>query len=149
MPRFRSGDLTVAQQYHSLRFSSALTGGSGFIRRGALHWQVEIAPSPLSRFYSLKIYYKPPASPTVVVTAPDLVDLAGGRKLPHVYSQQPPTLCLYLPGSGEWRPTMLVERTILPWSILWLFYFEEWIDSDDWKGGGVHPKLKNAANTLN
>jgi hypothetical protein len=22
---------------------------------------------------------------------------------------------------------------------LWLFYFEEWLWSDDWKGGGMHP----------
>ena len=23
---------------------------------------------------------------------------------------------------------------------LWLFYFEEWLASDDWKGGGMHPR---------
>ena len=27
----------------------------------------------------------------------------------------------------------------MPWAALWLFYFEEWLGSDDWKGGGEHP----------
>ena len=28
------------------------------------------------------------------------------------------------------------RQTIVPWTALWLFYFEEWLTSDDWKGGG-------------
>ena len=35
---------------------------------------------------------------------------------------------------------MRIDQTIVPWTILWLFYFEEWLDSNEWKGGGVHPK---------
>jgi hypothetical protein len=27
------------------------------------------------------------------------------------------------------------------WATLWLFYFEEWLASDDWKGGGMHPEM--------
>lgn len=33
---------------------------------------------------------------------------------------------------------MRIDQTMVPWSILWLFYFEEWLVSNDWKGGGVH-----------
>jgi hypothetical protein len=29
----------------------------------------------------------------------------------------------------------------VPWTALWLFYFEEWLTSDDWKGGGIHPAI--------
>jgi hypothetical protein len=36
---------------------------------------------------------------------------------------------------------MRLDRTIVPWIALWLFYFEEWLASDDWKGGGMHPKI--------
>jgi hypothetical protein len=150
MHRFRSRGLTVAQQYHALRSSTVFSGGTGFISRNALSWKTEVAPSPVSRLYGLKISYKPPATPNVYVASPDLGDLSGGRKLPHVYEQRPVTLCLYLPGTNQWQPSLLLERTVLPWAVLWLFYFEEWLESDDWKGGGVHPGIDvNAKNSVN
>ena len=34
---------------------------------------------------------------------------------------------------------MRIDQTIVPWTALWLFYFEEWLFSDEWKGGGEHP----------
>ena len=55
------------------------------------------------------------------------------------YDQNPPRLCLYLPNTGEWTSAMRLDQTIVPWSILWLFYFEEWLVSNEWKGAGVHP----------
>jgi len=64
--------------------------------------------------------------------------LAEGRDLPHVYSSHPPELCLYLPGAFEWSRQDRLDLTIVPWTALWLFYFEEWLWSDDWKGGGMH-----------
>lgn len=35
---------------------------------------------------------------------------------------------------------MRLDQTIVPWTMLWLFYFEEWLASGDWKGGGMHPE---------
>src|SRR5205823_3621523 len=98
MHQFRSRDLTVAQQYYALRSSKVFSSGTGFVSRNALTWNIEVAPSPLSRLYGLRIFYKPPTPPKVYVVSPDLLDLAGGRELPHVYEQQPVRLCLYLPG---------------------------------------------------
>ena len=37
---------------------------------------------------------------------------------------------------------MRLDQTIVPWAILWLFYFEEWLSSNEWKGGGMHPEEK-------
>ena len=34
---------------------------------------------------------------------------------------------------------MPLDETVVPWAALWLFYFEEWLVSDKWKGGGAHP----------
>jgi hypothetical protein len=31
----------------------------------------------------------------------------------------------------------------LPWAAIWLFYFEEWLASGEWKGGGEHPHLSD------
>jgi hypothetical protein len=139
MYQFGGGDLTVAQQYHALRFSAAFPGGSGSVGHNVLRWRVGVTPSPVSRLYTLGISYKPPDTPNIHVFDPNLIDLAGGRRLPHVYEQEPTQLCLFLPGSGQWRRSLLIERTMLPWSVLWLFYFEEWLASNEWKGGGVHP----------
>ena len=36
------------------------------------------------------------------------------------------------------RRQQTFELTIIFWTPLWLIYFEEWIVSDDWKGGGKH-----------
>jgi len=76
--------------------------------------------------------------PRLFVKAPDISALAGGREIPHVY-KNPLRLCLYLPGSGEWDGRMRIDQTFVPWALVWLYYFEEWLVSDNWKGGGVHP----------
>lgn len=75
----------------------------------------------------------------MIVESPDLHELSGGRRLPHVYAQVPPRLCLYLPLTGQWRPELRLDQTMLPWAVIWLYYFEDWLESDEWKGGGEHP----------
>ena len=79
--------------------------------------------------------------PEVFVEHPDLSLLAGGATLPHVYDQRPARLCLYLPGTGEFRQTDRPDLTILPWTQLWLVYFEDWLarGCKDWQGDGEHP----------
>jgi hypothetical protein len=83
-------------------------------------------------------------SPNVVIVSPDLNELAQGRELPHVYSSAPVRLCLHHPESDEWSPERSIAETIVPWTYLWLFYFEEWLVSNDWKGGGRHPAERDA-----
>lgn len=98
----------------------------------------------MSRLYAVRLSYSAQDSPRAVVEDPNLSVLASGRRLPHVYEKEPPRLCLYLPNTGEWQPWMRIDQTIVPWVALWLFYFEDWLVSDDWKGGGVHPEKKAA-----
>lgn len=117
--------------------------GSGVLRPGRLVWSFPTSPTPLSRRYHVRVEYRLGHVPRVFVEEPDLHALTDGRRLPHVYEQRPPRLCLYLPGTGEWTPTKRLDQTIVPWAILWLFYFEEWLASNDWKGGGMHPPPAN------
>ena len=136
----RPRPLTVAQQFFDLRRDSITGSGRGALQAGRLVWDFEAQPTPLSRSYARHLTYpQRGGGPAMIVEAPDLGALAGGRKLPHVYQQSPPTLCLYLPGAGEWADHKRLSQTVVPWAVLWLFYFEEWLSSDDWKGGGVHP----------
>lgn len=119
--------------------SSPVCPGEGGVRHEHLTWRYAARPSPLSRRYNLRIEYGQNGPPDVFVDAPDLHALAGGRRLPHVYSQRPIELCLHLPGAFEWGRSDRLDLTVVPWSALWLFYFEQWLWSDDWKGGGTHP----------
>ena len=135
----RSRSLTAAQQFIGLQLSR-ICAGKGILRLGRLVWEFETRPRPLSRVYKLRIVYRQEGTPHVLVIEPDLAELASGRKLPHVYEQKPVRLCVYLPRAREWDGSMRISETIVPWAILWLFYFEEWLESGEWKGGGVHPE---------
>jgi hypothetical protein len=130
--------LTVAQQFLALR-SSQVCPGRGDLRHERLTWQFEARPSPLGRAYRARIEFGQFGTPEVFIDAPDLHLLAEGRRLPHVYSDHPPRLCLYLPGAFEWSRQDRIDQTIVPWTGLWLFFFEEWLWSNEWKGGGTHP----------
>jgi hypothetical protein len=127
--------LTAAEQ---LKFLEANTTwiGKGSARAGHLSWMFEAIPSSFGRLYRARIKYWQGRTPRVFIDAPNLTALAKGRKLPHTYRDS--SLCLYQPRRCEWEPWMRLDETIVPWTILWLYYFEEWLVSDDWKGGGEH-----------
>ena len=135
--RHRRG-LSAAQQLLHLR-QSPIAVGSGLAYRGRLNWRSRVQPTPVSRDYEISIDLKPDDHPVVTVLEPNLVLLAGGRRLPHVYREDPVELCLYRPLRREWADWMRIDETIVPWAYLWLYYFEDWLLSDDWKGGGEHP----------
>lgn len=129
--------LSPAQQFLFLS-SNPICAGDGELTHRGLIWNYRVRPSLLSREYLIRLAYSRGDTPDVSVVNPVLSALAGDRKIPHVY-RNPLRLCLYLPGSGEWTDTMRLDLTIVPWTATWLYYFEEWLDSDDWKGSGVHP----------
>jgi hypothetical protein len=86
----------------------------------------------------MRITFQRGETPNVFVMDPELSALAGGRPLPHVY-RDPLRLCLTLPGTREWTGTMRIDQTFVPWATTWLYYFEDWLITDEWKGGGKHP----------
>ncbi len=118
--------------------------GSGSMNKGRLTWIYAIRPTPLSREYSIRIIYRLESQPEVFVLEPSLKLLADGRTIPHLYSQDKEKLCLYRPKYKEWVPSDQLALTIVPWIFSWLFYFEEWLVSDEWKGGGEHPRTESA-----
>lgn len=119
--------------------SNPVCQGRGHVHRSELVWDFDARPSPLGRAYKLRIRYKRWETPDVFVLSPDLNVLAEDRRLPHVYSTKPLRLCLHYPSSDEWSSDKSIAETIVPWAYLWLFYFEEWLISDEWQGGGKHP----------
>ncbi|MBV7317010.1 hypothetical protein [Shewanella sp. NIFS-20-20] len=112
-----------------------------------VQWEGTLQPTPFSREYRVVIRYTLSHPPVCIVRDPDLPALAEGRVIPHVYQNQTgirgTQLCLYLPvvkqksKVSEWQPTMFLANTILPWASMWLLYFEFWLSSGEWDGGGV------------
>jgi hypothetical protein len=135
----RRKPLTAAQQFVNLR-GNPISRGEGKLCAGRLTWRYSATPFPLGRDYDIRIEFKQGGRPQILVDRPDLHALAGGRRVPHLDQQKPPRLCLYLPRTHEWQSWMRLDQTVVPWTALWLFYFEEWLASDDWKGGGMHPE---------
>ena len=136
MSRYVPPPLPLAIQLASLRARNL--GGTGHVQRAKLTWHYDALPTPMSRSYRLRLDYALWGSPQIFVVTPSLQSLANGRRIPHLYDQQRGRLCLYLPKTGEWHDRRLLADTMVPWSVLWLMYFEEWLASDEWKGGGVH-----------
>lgn len=68
------------------------------------------------------------------------------RLLPHVYwnEQRPeyPYLCLYDPEEMTWTPELLIAATIIPWALQWLFFYEYWQITGEFKGPGRHPERR-------
>ena len=134
----QSQHITVAQQLLGIR-RACPEGHGGIIHVGQLQWDYETQPTPISRVYKVRIRYRLEESPKIFVIAPNLRDLADGRKIPHLYDQALQKLCLYLPRTGEWSTKKCLADTIIPWVNLWLYYFEDWLQTNEWRGGGEHP----------
>ena len=59
-----------------------------------------------------------------------------GESIPHVFGDG--TLCLFRFKYHEWNATMSIAETMIPWTALWLYYYEIWHATGEWLGGGEH-----------
>lgn len=143
--------LSLPEQFHGLR--ARFPDGKCYLTNNnrTLIWQGTLSPVPFSREYEIRLEYTPPETPDCYVLSPNLKDIAKGKKIPHTYASsdlsERTQLCLFLPRSrhpencSEWRPQLALSETIIPWASLWLFYFEQWLNTGKWEGGGAHPNL--------
>lgn len=121
-----------------------LQGSHISFRGRQLNFLFEIVPGSFGRTYRCLLKVMPDgSSPDMIVLEPNLSVLAGGRKLPHIYAHvgKGAELCLWLPGSGDWTPQMKFSDTYIPWTAEWLYYFEVWLATGVWEGGGAHPDM--------
>ena len=129
--------LTPIQQFSILRHE--FPRSSGKVHCGAMTWLGDFTPSALSDTYRLKITYRLGQPPKAYIVSPKPLLLAeGANRLPHTYnySDRKQQLCLYLPRTGEWRPSMVIAQTIVHWAVQWMYYYEIWVTTGVWMGGG-------------
>jgi hypothetical protein len=100
---------------------------------GTAIWRGTLQPRESSPVYqvTISVRLRVGAIPKVRVITPQLAPNA-----PHLYSDG--TLCLYWPQEWRWRETAIIADTILPWTALWLYYYELWLDCGEWLGPSSH-----------
>lgn len=105
-------------------------------RNSVLKWRGFLTPSPLSETYLVEIEYHLGKRPDVRILSPPLKK-HGDQAIPHVFSQD--KLCLFRFIYKEWNSSQKIAVTIIPWASLWLFFYEIWLATGEWHGGGEHP----------
>ena len=113
-----------------------------FLKETSQHiiWECDIMPTPLSQTYRIKIDYRANIKPDVYVVTPyPLPRYNGSKKLEHVYSTEKQKLCLFHPSFDNWNYAKPLVKTIIPWAAEWLMYYEIWVVTGEWEGGGIHP----------
>jgi hypothetical protein len=95
-----------------------------------------VRPTTASQEYAICVTYTLGHYPQVVVLSPEL-EQREGKLIPHMYQQK--SLCLFNPNKREWNHHQRISETILPLTCLWLYFYEHWLATGEWKGGGDHP----------
>jgi len=133
---------TLAERALELRHLQLEGAHLTFLSGRGLHYRFRLMPSEFGRTYECELRMKPGAiAPKIYVLKPDLSALAGSAQIPHIYPSEGPGihLCLWHPKKREWSPQMRLSETYLAWTAQWLWYFEDWLASGIWSGGGDHP----------
>ena len=133
----KSRRFTAIQQMSALKSQYNFENSRWSIRPHGFTWLFDITPTALSDTYTLKMVYDEPFFPKVYVVSPKPLALAeGAERLPHTYDTTTQRLCLFNPNYGEWNRKMLIANTIVHWTIEWLYYYENWLYTGKWLGGG-------------
>ena len=101
-------------------------------------WQGTLHPTFFCNQYLVEVRYILGQRPNVFVLKPELIQT---REIPHVFEDG--SLCLFRYKYYQWDSSLLISDTIIPWTCLWLYYYEQWLVTGKWYGGGEHPNGKN------
>ena len=103
---------------------------------------IHLSPTENSEVYIIKFSVQVGRkSVKVIPVKPHIGREVNGRKVPHMYKDG--SLCLYYPKWSEWKYTDKWTETLVPWACLWLHYYEIWLVTDEWLGGGKHGAHKD------
>ena len=112
----------------------------GTLVKGKGLWYFTIKPTPKSEEYKLRISFTHGVYPVIEVVKPNnLVREMKDADFNHIYRDSKhgkQMLCLY--AEGEWTPQKFISRTIVPWAAEWCYFYEVWLDTGKWLGGGYH-----------
>lgn len=143
MKKYANDTISLDKQLYRLR--KKFPQGKGYIRKGKLVWHCNLQLGEEYGQYKIKLLYDLYSSPKVFAIEPNLYELTGGIEPPHIYifNEDVTKLCLFYPSSNEWSSDKYLSETVVPWACLWFMYFNGWMATGKWYGGGKHPKPKD------
>lgn len=98
-------------------------------------WIYQLQPTEGSPFYSFKLVYDDIRPRIYILDLLEKVD--GNLELPHVWNDKKQEICLYYPIYKEWTHYKKIS-IFVPWVSEWLYYYELWLVTGTWYGGGIH-----------
>lgn len=134
----------IIQQIHKVENVFSVVKKSS--KRGKFEIFLYLKPTEFSIEYKIKMIAKENSKIVdVFVVEPKINRIEKGKKVTHLYPNG--SLCLYYPKFNEWNYNDSWAETLIPWTSLWLFYYEVWKETGEWMGGGVHGKKYLPAET--
>lgn len=135
---------TAAEQLASLNHYFP-SGRMIALRRDYFEWTIQMHPTEISQEYRMLLRYSGSESrpAKIYVLEPKIQEPKSILDI-HMFSDK--SLCLYYPSddaSKKWSKEKLISQTLMPWAAEWLFYYEVWLATGNWEGGGVHPVSRN------
>jgi hypothetical protein len=119
---------------------AAYPSASCELRNGTLFWFGKVKPTSLSREYNVALTYSNSQVPKVWVIGEELQKI-DDPNFPHKYEVDPQNnmvrICLY--RYREFTKDKFLANTIIPWTVEWLYFYEIWLATGTWCGGGEHP----------
>ncbi len=110
------------------------------VKNNRLIWFGKIKPTPLSRVYNVRLVCKKGNKPRVFLYGKHIIGIERDD-FPHRYNKnlekQEVELCLNMPI--EFNYSLRIIDTIILWIQEWLYYYEIWLATNEWRGGGHTP----------
>lgn len=107
------------------------------LEKNRLIWHGFVKPTPLSRTYNIKMICEKERRPKVILYGNNIEGLEK-KDFPHHFGinkdKLEVTLCLHLPN--EFNYSLRIIDTIIPWIQEWLYFYEIWLSTGKWLGGG-------------
>jgi hypothetical protein len=130
--------------FHLQAVGLSIFSGRSSVEGETFTWDGELVPTGASSKYQVRIILERGYYPRSYLVSPSAREMADSvipnRNLPHVYVEEPLVqMCVFRPSKREWNSRMSLALTVVPWMSLWLSFFEDWVITDEWSGGGEHP----------
>lgn len=134
--------VTIAIQKHNIKrkFKDLIVKD---ISKMDINMLLKIQPHINSKEYIVWLKYESLNRKPKVYLETGQLNINEKQDIPHKYGikemngKEYVELCLF--HKNEWDSTMNISDTIIPWTCEWLYFYEIWVITGKWCGGGKHP----------
>ena len=141
----------IRTQY-ALELNSLSEKGTFVIKPNFMQGVVGIRRDGGEPKYLLRVFIAKHHSPKVYIISPK-IQKKNGESPPHIYELDSKwnskeqhydslRLCLYYPSNEEFVYGDPLMPTVISWAIKWTVFYELWLLTGEWFGGGIHPGAK-------